>query len=306
MQHYAQLQQIPSGESWLTIGAFDGVHRGHQFLISQVVASAHGAGAKAYVMTFEPHPAIVLRGMKEPYYITTHEDKLEYLSRMKLDGVITLEFTQELSELSAREFMGKVAESCHLKYLLVGKDFALGKGRVGTYEYLARLGKELGYEMCSVSDFKIDGEKVSSTLIRESLRQGDIPRVNRLLGRKYAVSGEVVEGEGRGYHLGFPTANIQTAPFILLPEGGVYVCQVELDGKKHKAVTNIGLRPTFNEGETNPRVEVHILDYAGNLYHRNLRVEFIQRLRAEKKFNSVEELKNQVQSDIRRAREETG
>lgn len=304
MQHYTQLQNIQAGDTWMTIGSFDGVHQGHQFLISQLVQTAHQSGGLAMALTFQPHPAEVLRGLNTPYYLTTHEEKLELLGQLGLDAVITLQFTRELAALTAREFMQHVIDAVHLRCLQVGKGFALGKDRVGDLDYLTSLGEELGYCMISLPNLELDGAKISSSQIRALLQQGDVSAANTLLGRNYSVAGEVIHGEGRGRLLGFPTANIQ-APFRrLLPDRGVYACLVTLDGHQYKAVTNIGLRPTFTEGQASSRMETHILDYSGDLYHRNIRVEFIKRLRAEKKFGSVQELMAQVQTDIRSAREE--
>lgn len=304
MQHYTNLQNIQTGDTWLTIGSFDGVHLGHQFLISHLVSSAHQAGARAVLLTFQPHPAVVLRGLNTPYFLSTHEEKLEYLSQLDLDAVITLEFTHELASLSADEFVLLLTTAMDLKCLCVGKGFALGRNRVGTQEYLADLGTRLGFSMGAVPVLEQDGVKISSSLIRSYLQEGNVEKANSLLGKLYSVSGEVVHGERRGRELGFPTANIQVPYTRILPARGVYACQVKVDQVVYHAVANIGLRPTFTEGQASSRLEAHLLDYSGDLYTHNIRVEFIKRLRDEMKFQSVQELVDQVQADIRRTREE--
>jgi riboflavin kinase / FMN adenylyltransferase len=304
MQHYTNLKNIQAGDTWLTIGSFDGVHQGHQYLISNLVNSAHQAGALAMAMTFQPHPAVVLRGLNTPYFLSTPEEKLEQLASLGLDAVITLEFTREFANHTAPEFIQMLTSAVRLKQLWVGKDFALGKDRVGNLDYLADLGRQMGWMINSLPPMEKDGVKISSSLIRCKLKEGDIAGVNELLGRSYSVAGEVTHGEGRGHLLGFPTANVQVPYMRLLPARGVYACKVELDDAVYKTVANIGLRPTFTDGQAISRLEAHILDYSGDLYHRKIRVEFIQRLREEKKFTSVQELMDQVQTDIRHARQE--
>jgi riboflavin kinase/FMN adenylyltransferase len=304
MQHYTNLKNIQAGDTWLTIGSFDGVHQGHQYLISNLVNSAHQAGALAMAMTFQPHPAVVLRGLNTPYFLTTPEEKLDLLASLGLDAVITLEFTREFANHTALEFIQMLTGAVRLKQLWVGKDFALGKDRVGNLDYLGDLGKQMGWIINSLPPMETDGAKISSSLIRCKLQDGDIAGANELLGRNYSVTGEVTHGEGRGHLLGFPTANVQVPFMRLLPARGVYACKVALDGELYNSVANIGLRPTFTDGQAISRLEAHILDYSGDLYHRNIRVEFIQRLREEKKFTSVQELMDQVQTDIRHARQE--
>ncbi len=304
MQRYTDLQNIQTGDAWLTIGSYDGVHLGHQFLISELVSSAHQAGARAFLMTFDPHPAVVLRGLNQPYFLSTTEEKLEYLTQLGLDAVITIPFTPEIADLSPDSFMKQLTAAFPLRCLWVGKGFALGKNRIGDQDYLVRLGKQLGFNVHETPVMELDGIKISSSLIRSYLQEGNVEKANSLLGRYYMVSGEVQHGDGRGQSLGFPTANVLPPVTRLLPARGVYACQIDLDGQHYLAVTNIGLRPTFSAGQTDTRLEAHILGYNGDLYGRIIRVEFIKRIRDEKKFGSVEELMAQVQSDIRQTREE--
>jgi riboflavin kinase / FMN adenylyltransferase len=303
MLQYNNLTNISAEDTWLTIGSFDGVHRGHQFLISNLVTEAHQAGSKAMVLTFHPHPAQVLRGLNTPYFLTTREEKLELLAGLHLDGVITLAFTPEMAASSAEDFMQMLTAAVHLKRLRVGQGFALGHDRKGNVDFLRVLGKELGYTVDTVTPYEMDGKRLSSSLIRGLIREGQVEQAGIYLGRPYSVQGLVVAGDGRGKSLGFPTANVQTDPLRLLPERGVYACRVVVDDHIYPSVANIGLRPTFTDGSSESRLEAHLLDYSGDLYKRNIRVEFIQRLREEKKFNTVQELMAQVQADIRHGRE---
>lgn len=304
MQHYTNLNDIPTGDSWLTIGAFDGIHLGHQFLFSHLVQSAHQDGARAVILTFDPHPAVVLRGLSTPYLLTTHSEKLAIIANHGLDAVVTLPFSTELAALSADEFMQMICQALQLKVLCVAKGFALGKDRIGTQDYLAQLGKTLGYRMVDLPVLETDGVKISSSLIRRYLQEGDVARANSLLGRSYSVSGIVTHGEGRGRNLGFPTANVTPSEWRLLPARGVYACRAIYKHQSYLAVTNIGMRPTFTEGKVASRLETHLLDFNGDLYQQEVQVEFIKRIRDEKKFSSIQELIDQVQADISQTREE--
>jgi riboflavin kinase / FMN adenylyltransferase len=303
MLHYTNLTNISTEDTWLTIGSFDGVHRGHQFLISNLVSEAHQAGNQAMVLTFHPHPAQILRGLNTPYFLTSLEEKLELLDSLHLDGVITLEFTHAMAASSAEDFMQMLTGAVHLRRLRVGQGFALGHERKGNVDYLRVLGKQLGYSVDTVTPYELDGKKLSSSLIRSLIREGRVEQAGIFLGRPYSVQGLVVPGDGRGKSLGFPTANVQPDPLRLLPERGVYACRVTVDNRTYPSVANIGLRPTFEGGSNESRLEAHLMDYSGDLYKRNIRVEFIQRLREEKKFNTVQELMDQVQADIKHGRE---
>ncbi len=303
MQHFKGLPENHLGDSWLTIGSFDGVHIGHQQLIRDLVEGAHSTGMKAGVLTFYPHPAEVLRGLPELFYLTTPEEKAEYLDKLGVDYVITIPFDPQLASLTAVEFMRYIGRSIAIRRLLVGKGFALGKGRSGTVNVLAEIGNEIGYRLQEIEPFTSKGEIVSSSLIRSLLSEGKIPEANAMLGRQYSVLGDIHHGDGRGHSIGFPTANVSLPPKRLLPKSGVYVCQVDWSGKTASAVSNIGIRPTFETGETIPILEVHLLDFKEDLYNQTLRVRFIERLRDEKKFSSVQELIQQIEADIRLARE---
>ncbi len=303
MQHFKGLPEKHLGDSWLTIGSFDGVHIGHQQLIRDLVDGAHSTGMQAVVLTFYPHPAEVLRGLPELFYLTTPEEKAEHLEKLGVDFVITIPFDTKLASLTALEFMQYIGRFINIRQLLVGKGFALGKDRSGTADVLAEIGIEIGYRLQEIVPFTTNGEIVSSSLIRSLLREGKIREANAMLGRYYSVVGDVHHGDGRGHAIGFPTANVSLPPKRLLPKNGVYVCQVVWSDKSRSAVCNIGIRPTFETGETLPVLEVHLLDFKDDLYNLSLRVRFIDRLRDENKFSSVQELIQQIEADIRVARE---
>jgi riboflavin kinase/FMN adenylyltransferase len=283
-----------------TIGAFDGIHRGHQVLLGRVVERAHQLQLASLCVTFDPHPDLVLYPDRRLTYLTDRAEKERVLAELGLDHVLVFEFTRELSMLSPEEFLGLVQERYHLSELWVGSDFALGRGRSGTIATLAELGRTGGFEIHVLPPQRVDHEIISSTAIRTLLSQGDVRRANRLLGRRYRVVGPVEEGARRGRQLGFPTANIRPDPRRTLPADGVYAAVVPLEGKDRRAVVNLGSRPTFQEGER--LLEVHILNFSGDLYGRDLPVEFVDRIRDVKRFESIDALRDQIAQDAEAAR----
>lgn len=303
MQHFKGLPEKHLGDTWLTIGSFDGVHIGHQRLIQDLVYGSHSSGMKAGVLTFDPHPAEVLRGLPDLFYLTTPEEKAEYLEKLGLDFVITVPFDHALAELTAVEFMQYIGQSISIRRLMVGKGFALGRGRTGTTEVLASIGEDMDYQLIEIEPFLWNGSIVSSSIIRSLLVEGKLSPANAMLGRPYSVRGTIHHGDGRGHTIGFPTANISLPPKRLLPRSGVYACRVDWEGREIPAVSNIGIRPTFETGETLAALEAHLLDFKGDLYNKLLHVHFIERLRDEKKFASVQDLIHQIEADVRSARE---
>jgi riboflavin kinase / FMN adenylyltransferase len=302
MQHFASLDDARLEGAWLTIGSFDGVHRGHQAVLRKLVTGAHAAGAPAVVLTFHPHPAMVLRGRSGPYYLTTPGERAELLAECGVDVVVTQPFDHQVAAQSAREFVGRLVERLGLRHLCVGHDFALGRGREGDLPMLRRLGKELHYTVNVMRPIRLEGEVISSSRIRAALAEGDIATAHRLLGRPYTVGGDVVSGDGRGRTIGIPTANLQTWDGRLLPRVGVYACTAMVDGRNWRAVTNIGLRPTFDQQPGLPRMEAHLLDFSGDLYGRQVSLAFIAHLRDEQRFPDAQALVEQIHQDIHRAR----
>lgn len=303
MQHHRSLDGISLTGAWVTIGSFDGVHRGHQTLLNHMVEGAHAAGEPAVVVTFFPHPAIVLRGLQNPFYLTSPEERARLMAENGVDHVITLPFTHELAGQSAEDFMTHLADHLRLTRLVVGYDFALGRGRVGNIHTLRDLGEGLNYEVDVITPTSIHDELISSTRIRDLLTKGQFSEVTLLLGHWYSTSGRVVHGDGRGGQIGIPTANLALWSEQILPARGVYASLAWIHNQAIPAVTNIGVRPTFENHTGNARVEAHLLDFHEDLYGEELRLDFVKFLRPEQRFPSVRALLDQIQQDIQNARE---
>ncbi len=284
----------------LTIGIFDGVHLGHQALIRRVVESARVTGRRAAVVTFFPYPYVVL-GHGEPYYLTTPDEKNALFEQLGVDLSVVVEFTLETARLRAHEFVGLLVGRLRMTELWIGHDFALGYRREGHATFLRRAGEQCGFTVNEVDATALEGEIVSSSRIRDALRAGDVMTAQRCLGRPFRLTGTVVEGARRGHTIGIPTANLSVWPGKAVPAGGVYACLAHTGHSRFGAVTNIGVRPTFDNGPAT--IEAHLLDFEGDLYGQTLSLDFVARLRAEQRFKSVIDLVAQVQRDIRRARE---
>jgi riboflavin kinase / FMN adenylyltransferase len=303
MHHYRTLEELHLDNAWATIGSFDGVHRGHQSLIQQMVAEAHAAGNSAVVVTFYPHPAVILRGIQEPYYLTSPDERADLLHDLGVDAIITLKFDRDLASQSAEEFMTRLSQHIGLRQLWVGPDFALGKGRQGTPPVLQEIGTRLGYGVNIVKQVSVSEERVSSSLIRSLVAEGKVSQAATMLGRFYSVTGEVVHGDGRGRGLGIPTANLQVWPERLLPANGIYATWVMRGNQRLPSVSNVGIRPTFDDHANLPRVEALILDFNQDIYHEQIEVEFVEFFRPEIRYTSINDLMEQIHKDIQQARE---
>lgn len=302
VHHYTSLEGVNIRNTFLTIGSFDGIHIGHQQLICELNDNAHGVGGKSVVLTFHPHPAVILRGRTGAFYLTPPSEKVELLDKLGADIVITHPFTYELSQSTAREYISYLMNHLGFKQLLVGYDFALGKGREGNVPFLELLGKEFGFSVQVVDPVMSGGKIVSSSLIRNLISEGAVSEANKLLGRLYPVQGIVVHGDGRGKRIGIPTANLDTGDEKLIPAAGVYTCITQIQEKYLPAAVNVGTRPTFESSDMLSHVEAYILDFSGDLYGQEIKLEFIERLRGEIKYQSVEELLNQIYADIAQTR----
>ncbi len=301
MQQFRSLQEARAQEAWLTIGAFDGLHLGHQKILKEL--TAHAAQAPAAVLTFYPHPTEVLRGPRNSFYLMSPAEKAEHISRFKVDVLITHPFDQTTVNTSARDFVGLIKKQLDIQQLWVGHDFALGHNREGDFVALQEFGQEMGFTVHLVEPVTLDGEVISSSRIRALLAEGDVAKAARMLGRPYSLSGEVVGGAKRGRSIGIPTANIKVWEKRAVPASGVYVTRASLGDQRWGAVTNIGVRPTFEDKLSAPVVETHILDYeGGEFYGQTLNIELVARLRAEQRFAGVEELLAQIHKDIEAAR----
>lgn len=305
MQHYWSLEAVSLDNVWLAIGAFDGVHCGHQEILRQLTADAHQAGATVVVLTFHPHPVVVLRGYQEPLYLTTPERRAELLGEYGADVVITLPFTREVAALTTHQFLNQLQAHLKIHQLWVGYDFAMGRNREGNGAVLRQLEHTFGYTFREIPAVLVDGEIVSSSQIRSLLTAGEVGQAARKLGHLFQVEGKVIPGDGRGRTIGILTANLQTAPQIFLPRRGVYACWAELEGKRWPAATNVGIRPTFDNVPSSAAstLETHLLDFQGDLYGQKITLEFITRLRGEQRFANASVLVNQIRQDIINVRE---
>lgn len=291
----------PQRETVIAIGVFDGVHLGHRYLIEYLKRQALVRDYLAGVVTFANHPQQIISPETPLPYLTTLEDKVRLLQRLDIELVVPLTFNQELAQLSARQFIHLLQKHLKMKGVVVGPDFALGRGREGDVFALHSLGKEIGFTVDVVAPKVIDGNVASSTSIRQAIAQGDIQRVHKLLGRPFGLLGRVVHGEERGRSLGFPTANLEVNSGQALPSDGVYVTRAYLGNNAYPSVTNVGKRPTFGQGERT--IEVYLLDFEGGIYGEELRIELLERLRSERYFSDPAELKAQIEEDVGRAME---
>jgi riboflavin kinase/FMN adenylyltransferase len=287
----------PQGETLLTIGVFDGVHAGHRYLLKELQERAADRDLLSGVVTFSPHPQSVLRPHDQLPWLSSLEDRVEAFRELGINIVAVLTFTTRLAQLSAQEFIALVKKYLKMCGIMVGHDFALGQGREGNINLLRTLGREMEFSVEVIPPFTINGEVVSSTLIRQALVQGDMRKVERLMGRHFYLRGKVITSDKRGRVLGFPTANLDIKSQQALPGNGIYATIAHIDGKRFRSATNIGVRPTFGEG--GKTVETHLLNYKGDLYGKDMRLEFVQKLRDEQRFPSSEELKAQIEKDIR-------
>ena len=297
----AELARLsPEQDTLLTVGVFDGVHLGHQHLISQLVAQAGQQGLLPGVVTFRQHPQEVLNPRTRLPFLTDLDERSRLLKNEGVAIIVPLVFTVESARLNARQFVGLLKRHLRMRGLVIGADFALGREREGNTDTLRALGEEMGFSVTVVPPVKLNGEVVSSTAIRQALADGDVKKVYRLTGRPFSLCGRVVAGAGRGVALGFPTANLDVDPEQAVPADGVYAGWAYINGRAYQSMTNIGRNPTFADSERT--VEAYILDYKDDLYGQELRLDIVARLREEKQFDSAVELKKQIAEDIARGR----
>jgi len=296
-----QLSDIPNRVPTLVaIGSFDGVHLGHQAVLRSMVAQAQQLQMRTAVLTFFPHPQRVLRNLNGPYYISTLADRVKWLADCGVDVVITHPFNEEVRHTRAAIFVDQLCTYLDMRQLW-GGNFALGYQREGDVPFLRALGKEKGYTVELVDELVMwQGERVSSSRIRRHLEAGEINEANGCLGRPYRLRGMVVKGDQRGRTIGFPTANIAFWHEQVIPENGVYAATAWVGQTSYRAATNVGVRPTVDGSHLT--VEAHLLDFNGDLYDKELCLEFHARIRPEKKFSGLEELKAQINADVAQVR----
>lgn len=287
----------PQRDTLLTIGVFDGVHAGHRHLLATLKQRAADRSLLSGVVTFDPHPQSVLHPDNELPWLSDVEDRVRSIRELGIDLVVVLTFTKEIALLTARQFLTMIKTHLRMRGIVVGPDFALGQGRAGSIDQLRELGRQLGFSVEAVSQYTANGEAVSSTLIRQALAEGNPRRVHAMMGRYFHVKGIVITSAKRGRKMGYPTANIDVRPQQALPGDGIYATIADVDGRRFASATNVGARPTF--GDMRRTVEAYLLNYEGDLYGRELRLEFVQRVRDEQRFASAEELKRQIDRDVR-------
>jgi riboflavin kinase/FMN adenylyltransferase len=289
---------FPLSPSVATIGFFDGVHQGHRFLLEQVKEIAHKEGLHSSIITFTAHPRQILQSDFCPQLLSTLDEKLQLLETTGTETCILLPFTKELSVLSAKEFMQLLHDTYNVQILVIGYDHRFGHNRLETFEDYVRYGKELGMQIIRANAYTQDTSKISSSSIRCLLHEGNVTTASHYLGYLYRISGIVTEGYKIGRKIGFPTANISIdSPYKLIPAKGVYSVNVQICNQTYKGMLNIGHRPTLNNG-TNLSIEVHIFNFSEDIYHQEIQIEFLQFIRPEIKFSSIEELTKQIEKDM--------
>ncbi len=293
----------PAGRrTCLAIGFFDGVHLGHQHIIRQMTADARQHEGLSIVVSFDKHPSTVVAPARAPLLIQTLPQRLRAIETLSPDALLLNSFDKKFSEQTGEDFVRQLACELGLIHsICVGANFVFGKGRGGNVDLLRKLGTELKFTVHGLGAVALEGKPVSSTRIREAIKAGDLDAASQLLGRAYSLAGTVIEGDKLGRQLGFPTANIRTDGLVL-PPSGVYAVHAEIAGQTHRAVLNIGLRPTVNNPVPALRVEAHLLDFQGDLYGRELEITFVDKLREEKKFPSLDALRAQIAADTVEAR----
>jgi riboflavin kinase/FMN adenylyltransferase len=287
-----------SGPAVLAAGVFDGFHLGHRAVIERAIADARAVGGTPVVVTFDPHPAAVLRPESAPPLLTSTRHKIRLLGDAGIGHVLVLDFDAAFAGKQPEIFVGELAAACRpLREICVGEDWAFGKGRAGNLPLLAALGKKLGFEAIGLPAVMVDGKPVSSTGIRAAVEAGALDAAARLLGREFSVLGTVIEGRRLGRTLGFPTANVRPES-EQLPPNGVYAVCATIEGKSHAGISNVGTRPTVSNECMNRVVEVHLFDFSDDLYGRDIEVFFERFVRPEQKFPSLDALRAQIASDV--------
>ncbi|NJN65254.1 MAG: bifunctional riboflavin kinase/FAD synthetase [Chloroflexaceae bacterium] len=298
---YALEQRITDQPSVLTIGKFDGFHRGHQLLVRTAIEHARREGYCSAVLTFDPHPATVIHPERKQRLITSLEERIELIAAFEPDWLMVAPFTRETMMTTAEAYMQRLCAIMPLRELWVGANFVMGHNREGDIPTLMEIGHRFGFVVGSIAPMQIEGAPVSSSRVRQLLDQGMVEAVQKLLDRPFGVRGRVVEGNQRGRTIGFPTANLEVDPAHMVPANGVYACCACVERQTVPAIVNVGVRPTF--GEMRHTVEAHLLDWQGNLYGQVVRLEFLHRLRGEQKFAGMTELRAQIERDAAQARE---
>lgn len=299
MEIYTEIDKMGAVPTAVTIGSFDGVHRGHKAMIAEAMSLAQSRSLPLTVVTFVRHPRLLFSGWETPFLLTSTDEKLSLIERAGVNRCLLLPFDRDMAAFTAREFMYQILQQrMGVKMLAVGYDHSFGRPQTGEgIEQYIDYGREMGIEVIQMHPYSPDGEQISSSRIRGSLAAGDVCSAARMLGRNYSLQGSVVHGEALGRRLGFPTANILLSePLQMLPLDGVYECVVYVRGEVCQGVMNIGCKPTINGTERT--VEVYIIGFEGDIYGEPVRVEFVRRIRGERRFAGLDDLRAQIQADV--------
>ncbi len=303
MDYIETLNTIAAPLSWVTIGAFDGVHTGHQTLFRKIVEGARQAKCQSVAITFDPLPALFFKRITTDHILTSTKERVALIKKLGVDHVIVLDFTREFADIDALTFMTQVKKALGLQKLFAGYNFTLGKDQAGTVAVLKEIGQQLDFEVEVVPPIRHGQEIISSSNIRKILKTGEVAKAREYLGRPYTLRGRVVHGESRGSKLGIPTANLSIPGERLLPATGVYATLAHINQKTYLSVTNVGVRPTFENPLPYPRVEPHLLDTNETFYGKTLTLEFFDYIRPEVRFPDSKALVAQIQLDIKKTRE---
>lgn len=295
---------IKEKKTVVTVGSFDGLHIGHQKILKKLIQLSKDINGTSVLLTFEPHPRSVIAKDFDLKILTTLDEKISYLEKFGIENLIVQNFTLEFSQMTSEEFIKEIlVNDIGVSHIVIGHDHKFGKDRLGDEEKLKEFGRQYNFNVTSVEAEVVDGQVVSSTKIRKALNEGNIEKVNLFLGRNYNISGKIIEGTKRGRELGFPTANIKLDnERKAIPKNGVYVVSCILNNKNYFGIMNIGTRPTF-ENNNQTMLEVNIFDFNGSIYGEDIEVNFLKYIRDEKKFESKEDLINQIKQDIKKAKE---
>jgi riboflavin kinase/FMN adenylyltransferase len=305
MQHYRSLEGLTLENTWLTVGVFDGVHRGHRQVLNKLTAGARANGALAVVLTFDPHPAKVF-GRGDIKLLTLPGERAKLLGDRGVDAVITHPFDRHIANITALDFMKRLKDHLGVSHMVLGYDSTLGKNREGNAARLADIGLELGYTVETVTAVGDESGVISSTEIRKLITVGKVAEAARLMDHPYRLQGLVAHGDHRGRTIGFPTANLNYAREKVVPANGIYACWAYVRGERYSAAVNIGTNPTFTPDKRTMNVEAYLLDFAEDIYDETVTLEFVQRLRDELKYDSVTALIEQIGRDVEQTREILG
>lgn len=305
MIHYRSLDEVNLEDSWVTVGVFDGVHRGHQQIIRRLTAGARANHVPSVVLTFDPHPA-KLFGRGDIKLLTLPGERAKLLGSYGVDAVVTHPFDRGVADTTALDFMRYLKERLGVKHLVLGYDSTLGKNREGDVTRLTKIGRELGYTVETVSALSDESGVISSTEIRKLVTVGKVAEAARLMGHPYILQGLVKHGDHRGRTIGFPTANLAYAREKVIPAGGIYACWANLGHERYPAAINIGTNPTFTPDKQTLNVEAYLLDFSRDIYDEALQLEFVERLRDELRFDTVDALVKKIWEDVEMTRKILG